>query len=125
MCVATSTLGADAQIELMSEADYKTVAELLDKAGFSYKPKEFKRVASAKQLYHWNADANQSNGTQTLQYQQQRNLNYAFKHEPPSTNQSIEESWADRAHHLTTFKTPLHTVSTKFVVSVQTQAAPF
>jgi glutamate synthase domain-containing protein 3 len=53
------SLGADAQLEPMSEADYQVVAELLDKAGFSYDPKEFKRVASAKQLYHWNADANQ------------------------------------------------------------------
>ncbi len=53
------SLGADAQIEPMSEADYKAVGELLDQAGFSYSPDEFKRVASAKQLYHWNADANQ------------------------------------------------------------------
>ncbi len=53
------SLGADAQIEPMSEADDKAVGELLEKAGFSYNPKEFKRVASAKQLYHWNADANQ------------------------------------------------------------------
>lgn len=53
------SLGADAQIEPMSETDYKAVGELLDKAGFSYNPNEFKRVASARQLYHWNADANQ------------------------------------------------------------------
>lgn len=51
------SLGADAQIEPMSEADYTTVSELLDKAGLSYNPQEFKRIASAKQLYHWNADA--------------------------------------------------------------------
>ena len=50
------SLGADAQIEPMSEADYATVAELLAKAGFSHNPQDFKRVASAKQLYHWNAD---------------------------------------------------------------------
>lgn len=53
------SLGADAQLESMSEADYAAVGELLAKAGFSYEPKEFKRVASAKQLYHWNANANQ------------------------------------------------------------------
>ncbi|UBF30290.1 protein glxC (plasmid) [Kovacikia minuta CCNUW1] len=53
------SLGADAQIEPMSEADYEVVKELLDKAGFSHAPHEFKRIASAKQLYHWNADANQ------------------------------------------------------------------
>jgi glutamate synthase domain-containing protein 3 len=53
------SLGADAQIEPMAEADYQTVAELLAQANFSFNPEEFKRVASAKQLYHWNADANQ------------------------------------------------------------------
>ncbi len=53
------SLGADAQIEPMSEADYQTVGELLGKADLPYHPKEFKRVASAKQLYHWNADAKQ------------------------------------------------------------------
>lgn len=53
------SLGADAQIEPMSESDYEAVSELLAKAGFSHDPSEFKRIASAKQLYHWNADANQ------------------------------------------------------------------
>jgi methylamine---glutamate N-methyltransferase subunit B len=53
------SLGADAQIEPMTEADYASVEELLAKANFTYDPKEFKRVASAKQLYHWNANANQ------------------------------------------------------------------
>jgi glutamate synthase domain-containing protein 3 len=53
------SLGADAQIETMSDTDYLMVEELLTKAGFAYSPQEFKRIASAKQLYHWNADANQ------------------------------------------------------------------
>ncbi|MBD3884881.1 protein glxC [Phormidium tenue FACHB-886] len=53
------SLGADAQIEPMSELDYTAVEELLSKAGLAYSPQEFKRVASAKTLYHWNADANQ------------------------------------------------------------------
>jgi glutamate synthase domain-containing protein 3 len=53
------SLGADAQEEPMSEADYAAVAGLLQRAGFPYDPKEFKRVASARTLYHWNADANQ------------------------------------------------------------------
>ena len=53
------SLGADAQVEPMSEADYKAVGELLEQAGFQHDPMEFKRVASAKQLYNWNADANQ------------------------------------------------------------------
>ncbi len=53
------SLGADAQFEPMSPVDYAMVAELLDQAGLSYDPQDFKRVASAKQLYHWNVDANQ------------------------------------------------------------------
>jgi glutamate synthase domain-containing protein 3 len=56
------SLGADAQIEPMSEADLKTVKELLAAAGPAFAghdPKDFKRVASARSLYHWNADANQ------------------------------------------------------------------
>jgi glutamate synthase domain-containing protein 3 len=53
------SLGADARFEPMSEADFGAVRELLSKAGISHDPREFKRVASAKSLYHWNADANQ------------------------------------------------------------------
>jgi glutamate synthase domain-containing protein 3 len=53
------SLGADARIEPMTDSDYATVKELLDKADFSHDPKEFKRIASAKSLYNWNADANQ------------------------------------------------------------------
>ncbi|MEJ2059849.1 MAG: protein glxC [Gammaproteobacteria bacterium] len=49
-------LGADAQIEPMQESDYAKVAELLARAGFDHDPKTFKRVASARSLYHWNAD---------------------------------------------------------------------
>jgi glutamate synthase domain-containing protein 3 len=53
------SLGADAQVEPMAEADYRDVAALLDQAGMRHDAKEFKRIASAKKLYHWNADANQ------------------------------------------------------------------
>lgn len=53
------SLGADAQFELMSDTDYQTVEELLAKANLTHDPKTFKRIASAKQLYHWNADAYQ------------------------------------------------------------------
>jgi glutamate synthase domain-containing protein 3 len=53
------SLGADAQFEPMTEADYASVAELLAQAGLTHDPKSFKRIASARQLYHWNADANQ------------------------------------------------------------------
>lgn len=53
------SLGADARFEPMTDSDYAAVRELLGRAGFSADPKEFKRVASAKSLYNWNADANQ------------------------------------------------------------------
>jgi len=49
-------LGADAREEPMTEADRASVAELLKKAGFEHEPGEFKRVASARTLYHWNAE---------------------------------------------------------------------
>ena len=54
------SLGADAQIEPMGEADLKAVTDLLAQAGYSeHKAVDFKRVASKHELYHWNADANQ------------------------------------------------------------------
>ena len=53
------SLGADAQFEAMTDGDFSVVAELLGAAGLQHDPKAFKRIASAKQLYHWNADANQ------------------------------------------------------------------
>ncbi len=54
-----ASLGADARFEDMAERDYAAVAELLGKAGLAHDAREFKRVASAKGLYHWNADSNQ------------------------------------------------------------------
>jgi methylamine---glutamate N-methyltransferase subunit B len=53
------SFGADARIEPMTGQDLAAVAELLSKAGLSHQPSEFRRVASAKSLYHWHADANQ------------------------------------------------------------------
>lgn len=53
------SLGADAREEPMTEADYAKVKELLTRAGFDHDPKTFKRIASARSLYNWNADANQ------------------------------------------------------------------
>ncbi len=53
------SLGADAQLEPMTTEDYTAVANLLAQADLTHAPQEFKRVASARQLYHWNADANQ------------------------------------------------------------------
>lgn len=53
------SLGADARFEPMTDADRATLAALLSAAGKAHDPGEFRRVASAKSLYHWNADANQ------------------------------------------------------------------
>ncbi|MBW4539433.1 MAG: protein glxC [Myxacorys chilensis ATA2-1-KO14] len=53
------SLGADAQLQPMTDTDYSTLEELLTKAELTYSPQEFKRIASAKQLYHWNANAHQ------------------------------------------------------------------
>jgi methylamine---glutamate N-methyltransferase subunit B len=53
------SLGADARLEPMTDQDCRTVGELLKKAGLMHDPGSFKRVASARSLYHWNADANQ------------------------------------------------------------------
>ncbi len=53
------SLGADAHEEPMSERDYAAAGELLAAAGLDHDPREFRRVASMRSLYHWNADANQ------------------------------------------------------------------
>ena len=53
------SLGADARFETMTPADHEAVASLLSKAALHHDAREFKRVASARTLYHWNAEANQ------------------------------------------------------------------
>jgi glutamate synthase domain-containing protein 3 len=53
------SLGADARFEPMGDADRQAVKSLLGAAGLKHDPAEFRRVASAKSLYHWHADANQ------------------------------------------------------------------
>lgn len=53
------SLGVDARFEPMTQADRDIVSNLLGIAGFNFDVNEFRRVASAKQLYHWNADAQQ------------------------------------------------------------------
>lgn len=50
-------LGTDAREEPMSAEDLQNVANLLERAGMIHQPQEFKRVASAKTLYHWHVDA--------------------------------------------------------------------
>jgi len=53
------SFGADAHEEPMTDADYTAVAELLKEARFDHDPRGFKRVASMRSLYNWNADASQ------------------------------------------------------------------
>jgi glutamate synthase domain-containing protein 3 len=53
------SLGADARFEPMTDTDRAAVKNLMAQAGLAHDPAEFKRVASAKSLYHWHADANQ------------------------------------------------------------------
>ncbi|TCK84083.1 protein glxC [Paraburkholderia sp. BL9I2N2] len=53
------SLGADARFEPMTDADVTAVGALLDAAGLAHDPRSFKRIASARTLYHWNADADQ------------------------------------------------------------------
>jgi glutamate synthase domain-containing protein 3 len=54
-----ASLGADAQVEPLDDADIGALTELLAAAGLSHAPRDFKRVASARGLYHWNAAADQ------------------------------------------------------------------
>ncbi len=54
-----ASFGADAHEEPMTGADFQAVAELLAKAGLKHDPKQFRRVASKRELYHWNAESNQ------------------------------------------------------------------
>ena len=53
------SLGADARQEPLSDADCAKLAELLRTARMKADPRSFKRVASAKTLYHWNVEAKQ------------------------------------------------------------------
>jgi glutamate synthase domain-containing protein 3 len=53
-------LGADAREEPMTADDFARVARLLASACFPDETAGFKRVASARKLYHWHADAGQA-----------------------------------------------------------------
>lgn len=53
------SLGADAIVQPMTADDIAAVKALLSAAGITASASEFKRVGSARKLYHWNADANQ------------------------------------------------------------------
>ena len=54
-----SSCGADAHEEPMGDSDHARLTDLLKAAGFKHQSREFKRVASMRGLYHWNAEANQ------------------------------------------------------------------
>jgi len=54
-----ASLGADAREEPMQAVDEEQLGALLEQAGMQHDPASFKRIASARQLYHWNADAGQ------------------------------------------------------------------
>jgi glutamate synthase domain-containing protein 3 len=53
------SLGADARFEPMTDLDRESLGQLLAHSGLSYDAAEFRRIASAKSLYHWHADADQ------------------------------------------------------------------
>ncbi len=53
-------LGADAQIQEMTESDRSKLQELLKRAEIDKDPASFQRVASAKQLYHFDASKSQA-----------------------------------------------------------------
>jgi len=53
------SLGADAQEEVMHPQDQDAVSRLLATAQIDCDPKSFKKIASSRSLYHWNADAHQ------------------------------------------------------------------
>ena len=49
-------LGADAREEPLTAADVARVESLLRRAGFAHSGVEFKRIASARTLYHWHSE---------------------------------------------------------------------
>ncbi len=53
------SLGADAREEELQAADVERISHLLAAADIDCDASEFKRIASARSLYHWNADAHQ------------------------------------------------------------------
>lgn len=50
-------LGADAREEEMTEADRRQVADLLARATIDDDASDFKRIASARTLYHWHSES--------------------------------------------------------------------
>lgn len=53
------SLGADARVETFESGDHKLLSDLLDQAGLSHQPEAFRRVGSARSLYHFDAESHQ------------------------------------------------------------------
>jgi glutamate synthase domain-containing protein 3 len=54
-----ASLGADACQQPLDDEDRRQLAQLLEQAALDHDPASFTRIGSARQLYHWNADARQ------------------------------------------------------------------
>jgi glutamate synthase domain-containing protein 3 len=52
-------LGTDAREEPLGPSDIEKLTTLLGRAKFNHDPHSFKRVASARTLYHWHIDSSQ------------------------------------------------------------------
>jgi methylamine---glutamate N-methyltransferase subunit B len=50
-------LGTDARQEALTAADIEKLSSLLARAGLRHDPQSFKRIASARSLYHWHIDS--------------------------------------------------------------------
>ena len=53
------SLGADAREESLQPEDVQRISRLLSAAAIDYDASDFKRVASARSLYHWNVESHQ------------------------------------------------------------------
>lgn len=54
---AIEGLGTDAREEPLQPPDVEKLKSLLESANFNYEPRDFKRIASARTLYHWHIDS--------------------------------------------------------------------
>jgi len=52
-------LGADAEEQEMTEADVDSITDLLARASIAGDPGAFRKIASARTLYHWNSEHHQ------------------------------------------------------------------
>jgi methylamine---glutamate N-methyltransferase subunit B len=53
-------LGTDAREEPLGPADIEKLTGLLGRANLKHDPHSFKRIASARTLYHWHLDHSQA-----------------------------------------------------------------